>query len=619
MSVVAEPAVSAGRGLGGALRDAVPLLISISLLLIGSGLTATLLGVRAGIEGFRPGVIGAVLAGYYLGYVGGSYFAPPAIVRVGHVRVFAGLAGLASAAVLLHLVFVDPVSWFVLRVVVGLCVSALYVVCETWLNGVTTNRSRGSLFAIYMAVVSASLLGGQLLYGIVGAAGFEPFVIASVLVSLAVVPVSLSVFPAPAPPRPEPVSVRTIYKIAPLAVTGTAMAGFIAAAMLSAGVVYANEAGFNRSATGAFVGAALAGGVALQVPLGNWSDRVDRRVVIAVAAIVAAVVAVAASQVSTDRRLMLIAITALAGGTSFPIYSLSVAHLNDYIDDELKVAAGAKVVLVNGIGAVAGPVVGSVAIGQITPGSLFLVIAVAYGIVGVHALFRMARRPAALEEMRSEFAPVVVGVGPTTVLGGETDDGERFPVESGAAEFDDDLVVHYVEQGVGPPVVLVGDVLGDQGDVWDDLLRPLAADGLRVIAPSLGSGHEAQDAAEAVLAVLRHLELGSATLVGFASGTHVVRDLAAESADRIDSLVLLTDPGSVDELAVTFELGRSALVLDGAELFTSPEDVADDIAEFTRPIAATIAVQWETGQFEAVDVNEVDGGGDVVEGDQSGS
>lgn len=601
MSVLADPVTSSGRGLGGAVRDALPLLVSIALLLIGSGLTATLLGVRAGLEGFRPGVIGTVLAGYYLGYVGGSSFAPAAIGRVGHVRVFAGLAGLASAAVLLHIVLIDPVSWFMLRVVVGLCVSALYVVCETWLNGVTTNRSRGSLFAIYMAVVSASLLGGQVLYAVVGARGFEPFVIASVLVSLAVVPVSLSVFPAPAPPRPEPVSVRVLSKVAPLAVVGTAMAGLIGAAMLTAGVVYANQAGFDRGATGAFVGAALAGGVALQVPLGRWSDRVDRRVVIAVAALVAGVVAVVASQVSTDRRLVLIALTAVAGGTAFPIYSLSVAHLNDYIDDDLKVAAGARIVLVNGIGSIIGPVVGSLAIGQISPGSLYLVIAVAYGIVGAHALYRMTRREAAEEHQRADFVPAVVGVGPTTVMGGEGDDGERFPVESGDAPLGDDLVVHYTEQGAGPPVVLVGDVLGEEGDVWDELLRPLAADGFRVVAPSLGTRHESDEAADAVLAVLRHLELGSATFVGYGSGSAVVSDLAVDNADRFDALVLLTDPGSVDEFALGLELGRSTLVIDAAELASSPEDTADDIAEFARPIAATIAVQWETGRFDVVD------------------
>ncbi len=585
------------------MRDALPLLIGISLLMAGSGLTSTMVGVRAGLEGFEPSIVGTVLAGYYLGYVGGSMFAPPAIVRVGHVRVFAGLGGLASAAILVHLLVIHPVSWFLLRVVVGLCVSALYVVCETWLNGVTTNRSRGSLFAIYMAVMSAALLGGQLLYAIVGARGFEPFIIAAVLVSLAVVPVSLAVFPSPAPARPEPLSLRRLYQIAPLGVIGTILSGFTSAAMLTAGVVYATVAGFDRGATGAFVGAALAGGVLLQVPLGQWSDRVDRRVVIAVAAGVAAVVAALASQVSTDRRLLLIAITTVAGGTAFPLYALSIAHLNDYVDDALKVAAGARMVLLNGVGAIAGPVVGSVAVGRISPGGLFVVIAVAYAAVCAAALYRMTRRPAADEDDRAQFAPAVVGLGPTSILGVDLDLEDRFPIESGLAPFDD-LEVHYVELGSGPPLVLIGDALGDQGDVFDAVLRPLAADGMRVIAPSLGVHQDLAETCDAVLAVLRHLELSSATFVGFESGAQVAHSLAEDSGDRTDALVLLTEADTLRDIAIQMELGKPALALDASVLATEPEHVADDIAEFTRPIAATVALQWETGQFDQVDLDQ---------------
>lgn len=412
MTAVVEPA---GPGLGTALRDAAPLLVSVALLLAGGGLAATMLGARAGIEGFRPSVIGIVLAGYYAGYVGGSLFAPSAIDRVGHVRVFAGLAALASGALLLHVVFIEPITWFLLRCVVGLCISALYVVCETWLNGVATNRSRGGLMATYMIVVSGSLLVGQLLFALVGARGFEPFILASVLVSLAVVPISLARFPAPMLPEPAKISMRQVWKIAPLAVVGAALAGFIGAAMLSAGVVYATAAGFNRFATGAFVGAALAGGVVLQLPLGSWSDRVDRRIVIAVTAAVGAIVAIVASQVSTDRRLVLIALTAVAGGSAFPIYSLSVAHLNDYLDEARTVAAGAHMVLINGVGSVAGPIVGSMAVGLVSPGSLYLVLTGAYLIVGGYAVFRMTRRSAAGEADRAVFSPVTVGVGPTSV------------------------------------------------------------------------------------------------------------------------------------------------------------------------------------------------------------
>lgn len=612
MITAVEPA---GRGLGTAIRDALPLLISVALLLAGGGLAATLLGARAGLEGFRPSVIGVVLAGYYAGYVGGSMVAPSAIDRVGHVRVFAGLAALASGALLLHVVFIEPITWFVLRAIVGLCISALYVVCETWLNGVSTNRTRGGLMASYMIVVSGSLLIGQSLYAAVGARGFEPFVLASVLVSLAVVPVSLATFPAPRLPEPTPISMRRITEIAPLAVLGAALAGFIGAAMLSAGVVYATAAGFNRFATAAFVGAALAGGVALQLPLGSWSDRVDRRIVITVTAAVAAIVAVVASQVHTDRRLVLIALTTVAGGSAFPIYSLSVAHLNDYLDDASTVAAGAKMVLINGVGSVAGPIVGSMAVGLASPGSLFVTLAVAYVIVGSYSAFRMTRRSAAQEEARATFTPVVVGVGPLSTIIGEADVPEIYPVGTGDAEFGE-VVVHFQERGMGPPVVLIGDVEGRTSEVWDDLLGPLAADGIRAVAPQLGSGRTAEnvendedeendEVGEAVLSVLRHLEIPSATFVGCASGSRVALRLARDHADRTAAVVLLVDADG-HEAPDTSEVAQPTLVLDRRLLATSPSDVADDIAEFTRPIAADRANRWETGQFDIVRVDDTD-------------
>lgn len=621
MITAVEPA---GRGLGTAIRDALPLLISVALLLAGGGLAATLLGARAGLEGFRPSVIGVVLAGYYAGYVGGSMVAPSAIDRVGHVRVFAGLAALASGALLLHVVFIEPITWFVLRAIVGLCISALYVVCETWLNGVSTNRTRGGLMASYMIVVSGSLLIGQSLYAAVGARGFEPFVLASVLVSLAVVPVSLATFPAPRLPEPTPISMRRITEIAPLAVLGAALAGFIGAAMLSAGVVYATAAGFNRFATAAFVGAALAGGVALQLPLGSWSDRVDRRIVITVTAAVAAIVAVVASQVHTDRRLVLIALTTVAGGSAFPIYSLSVAHLNDYLDDASTVAAGAKMVLINGVGSVAGPIVGSMAVGLASPGSLFVTLAVAYVIVGSYSAFRMTRRSAAQEEARATFTPVVVGVGPLSTIIGEADVPEIYPVGTGDAEFGE-VVVHFQERGMGPPVVLIGDVEGRTSEVWDDLLGPLAADGIRAVAPQLGSGRTAEnvendedeendEVGEAVLSVLRHLEIPSATFVGCASGSRVALRLARDHADRTAAVVLLVDADG-HEAPDTSEVAQPTLVLDRRLLATSPSDVADDIAEFTRPIAADRANRWETGQFDIVRVDDTDDPDDPDEPD----
>jgi pimeloyl-ACP methyl ester carboxylesterase len=264
------------------------------------------------------------------------------------------------------------------------------------------------------------------------------------------------------------------------------------------------------------------------------------------------------------------------------------------------------------------------AVGLVSPGSLFVTLAVAYVIVGGYSAFRMTRRSAAQEEARATFTPVVVGVGPLSTIIGEADVPEIYPVGTGDAEFGE-VVVHFQERGMGPPVVLIGDVEGRTSEVWDDLLGPLAADGIRAVAPQLGSGRTAEnvendedeendEVGEAVLSVLRHLEIPSATFVGCASGSRVALRLARDHADRTAAVVLLVDADG-HEAPDTSEVAQPTLVLDRRLLATSPSDVADDIAEFTRPIAADRANRWETGQFDFVRVDDTDDPDDPDEPD----
>lgn len=565
-ATVVEPSEG---GLRRILRDAGPLLLAVAFLMAGNGLTSTLLGIRARLEGFAPTVVGLVLAGYYAGFLAGSLAAPSTIARVGHVRVFAGLASLASGAVLIHVLRPEPVTWFTLRAVSGMCISALYVVCETWLNGVSTNRTRGSLLAIYMVVVSGSLLAGQLLFSIADPGGFAPFVLASVLVSLAVVPVSLASFAAPVMPDPVPISTRALVAVAPLAAVGAALAGFIGAAMIGAGVVYAAEAGFTQVQTGGLIGAALAGGVALQVPLGRWSDLVDRRAVIAAASYVAAAVALATALTGSDHPRAVIALATVAGGTSFPLYALSSAHMNDYLAHELVVAGGARMVLVNGAGSIGGPIAGAAAIGAFGADSLFTVLASGYLLVGTYAIYRMTRRAAPAEEDRASFSPSAVGLGSTATMLPEAEVDDVYPVVEGAAETDG-AAVPFREQGSGEPVVLV-----ETGDTWEGVLRALAADGMRAIA--VGA-----DSEDALLAVLRHLELPSAVFAGSDEGGDLVSAFAEEHPDRADALVLLCDRSEHDRIVMEQEAHKPTLVLDRSRLSGDPEELADHIAEFMR-------------------------------------
>ncbi|MCB0963671.1 MAG: MFS transporter, partial [Acidimicrobiales bacterium] len=299
-------------------------------------------------------------------------------------------------------------------------------------------------------------------------------------VSMAVVPVSLANLHAPVLPEPEPMPVRDLWRVAPLAPVGAVVTGFIGSAILGGGVVYAADVGLNRLVTGLFIGAALVGGGALQVPLGNWSDRVDRRFVILVSSVAAVGVSLAIAAVGPSHRLVLIALMTVAGGTSYAVYSMVNAHLYDYLEDRLVVAGGARMVLVNGIGAVAGPIVGAAAVGQIGPGALFVVVAAAYATIAVTALVRIVIRPAAPEEDRAEFAPMPVAVGPTTAaMEAELDD--VYEPSEGDVRVAGERV-HYRDQGDGPPMVLLGR-LEAHGPPWRDVLgRRLPGDHRLVVA-----------------------------------------------------------------------------------------------------------------------------------------
>ena len=337
-----------------------PLLASILLLMVGSGLQGSLLGVRAEEAAFNQTVIGVVLGLYYLGYVVGSAWVPGLIRSVGHIRVFASLASLASAAVVVHGVWVSPLPWIVLRFVTGVCVAGLFVVSESWLNEVSTSATRATLLAVYNTVVTAGLAVGSLLLNAADTAGVVLFVVGSVLLSIAAVPVALAPHEAPVPQAAASISLREVFRAAPLGPTGSAMSGLGSGAALGFGAVYAVRAGFGVSGASQFVAVVLLGAVLGQIPLGNWSDRTDRRIVMGVAAgLVAAGAAIGMLATSIDSFPVALLAAFLIGAGAFSLYGLSFAHLADYIEPTTMLAAGARVITLNGLGAASGPFLAS--------------------------------------------------------------------------------------------------------------------------------------------------------------------------------------------------------------------------------------------------------------------
>ena len=275
-----------GRGLGAARA----LLVGMLFIQVGGGLQGVLLGVRTESEGFGLAVSGIVMASFYLGFMIGTRLAEHFLAAVGHIRVFAALASVGSAVSILHLLWINPAAWALLRMVFGLCIAGVLVVVESWLNDMATNANRGRLLSMYMVSSMGGLTLGQLLLNGGDPAGFELFVISSVLISAALVPITLSATSAPPLTVPEPLSLRQLISLAPTGVVTAFCAGISHGTVLGVGAVYAAYEGLPTSRIALFLVSATAGAIAFQWPVGAISDRVSRRAVIfAVAAAAAAI------------------------------------------------------------------------------------------------------------------------------------------------------------------------------------------------------------------------------------------------------------------------------------------------------------------------------------------
>tara|TARA_Y100001934_G_scaffold82548_2_gene102388 strand:+ start:945 stop:1655 length:711 start_codon:yes stop_codon:yes gene_type:complete len=232
-----------------ALTSTWALLLGVALIMLGNGLQGTLLGVRASVESFDTTATGLVMTCYFIGFMLGSTATPRVVRTVGHVRVFAAMASMASAAVLLHALFVSPVTWGLVRIGTGFCFAGLYVIAESWLNDRATYETRGALLSMYMIVTFGGMICGQLLINVGNPASFELFVVSSVLVSFAVVPIALTATPAPEFDMPTTVSIRQLYEVSPLGVVGMAGQGIANGALLTLTAVYAQSAGFTLAET----------------------------------------------------------------------------------------------------------------------------------------------------------------------------------------------------------------------------------------------------------------------------------------------------------------------------------------------------------------------------------
>jgi MFS family permease len=385
-----------------ALANTWPLFLGMGILMLGSGLQATLLGVRATLEGFPTVVTGLVMSGYYVGYLSGTQIAPKLLRRVGHVRVFAALAALASVAVLVQGSWVHPLAWAAMRLMSGVCFAGIYVVAESWLNHHATRSNRGRLLALYMLVLYVGLGVGQFLLVLANPATESPFMLVSALISLAMVPILASAQHTPEPAAAQPVRYRDLYRNSPLGLVAVTVSGMVSAIIFSMGPVYARLTGASTHGVATFMAASILAAVLTQYPVGRLSDLTDRRTLIAIACLIATLAAAVAALWRLPHTVLLL-MAALFSGSALTLYSLAVSHVNDHLKPAQMVGASSRLLLANGMAAALGPtLVGSV-MTVFGPSAYFGTLATLTAALSVYNVWRMSRRRAVPREHKGPF------------------------------------------------------------------------------------------------------------------------------------------------------------------------------------------------------------------------
>ena len=382
--------------------------------MLGNGVQGTLLGIRGSLEGFSAGSMSLIMSGYFVGFLFGSRLAPHLIRNVGHVRVFAALASLVSAALILFAALPNEYVWFFLRIIVGFCFSGIYVVAESWLNDSSTNETRGQTLSAYLIVQMMGIVVAQWLLNFADVAGFILFIIISVAVSLSFAPILLSVSPAPMFRTTKPMSLRQLFVASPLGVVGIFLLGGIFAALFGMTSVYGTENNMSVGEISIFVGIIYIGGMLLQFPIGWVSDRMDRRLLIIGITLAGGLACLLAFSAASNLTIILIC-SFIIGGVANPLYSLLLAYTNDFLDHDDMAAASGGLIFVSGIGAIAGPLIVGWMMSRYGPDSFFLYIGILLFLMALYAIYRTFQRQAPSVDDTASYQPVFATASPVVV------------------------------------------------------------------------------------------------------------------------------------------------------------------------------------------------------------
>ncbi len=394
------------------IKNSWALFLGYSVIILAHGLQGNLLGLRAVIENFSIIATGALMSGYFIGYFVGATIVPNLVGKVGHIRVFAAFASTASLSILLHSVIVDPFVWFLGRFITGFSIISIFVVVESWLNDRATNKTRGKVLSIYMIITFIGLGLGVLLLNFNNPKNYEPFILVSLLLSVALVPILLTKRKPPTFKKIASIKIKELYKISPLGTFSMFCTGFIHPVIFTLGAVYGSLMNFSILEISLYLFLITLSGAIFQWPIGYLSDRFDRRIILIITTLLGSVLTILCffsvsvspdfinlssnwktliQHISNHRMLFYIFIS-LYAGMCLPLFSLNLAYVNDFLTKEKFVSAGAGMQIIFGLSAMVAPFLCSFFMKNLGPNGLFIYLFIFHAAIGLFGIYRMTRR-----------------------------------------------------------------------------------------------------------------------------------------------------------------------------------------------------------------------------------
>ncbi|MDR0253408.1 MAG: MFS transporter [Brucellaceae bacterium] len=379
------------------------LLLGTAFLLIGSGLHGLLLPLRGNAEGFSVTALGMIGTTWAGGFVAGCIFAPRLVRRAGHVRAFGFFASTAAIVVLLTGLMVDAKIWVVLRAITGFAMAGIFMVIESWLNEKATNETRGKIFGLYMMVNYGAVMSGQMLVTTGDIKGHSLFMIAAIFFCLALLPTAASKASSPRPLTEVQLDLKKLYANSPVAFVSVILIGIANGAWGTLGAVFGSQSGIPTTTIALMVSFTIAAGAVMQIPVGRFSDRIDRRYVMASVAGSAALIGFLIFAIAPSNGILILIMTALYGSLAYAIYPVAVAHANDHATPETFVKVSGGLLLLYGFGTMLGPLIAAEAMNNLWPAGLFLVTAVSHIAIAGYAMLRSRKRASPLPSEKEQF------------------------------------------------------------------------------------------------------------------------------------------------------------------------------------------------------------------------